>query len=280
MAITKEEHLRNQRRRGRQLLGLLILTLAFIGVLTLLGTGVSLVRRLFDDTQERAEYEAKLEGIVMFDPLPFDGGIQNCSDITLRSAAVWGTVYSILETPAGLTNYEIDPETEQVLLPGVEVDAYLAKLIGPDFKLTHHSFEMEGMLVEYDEAAQCYRIPITGGVGMYDATVVKLFKKSGRLHVTVGYIPNNYSSDLTSSSITEPTKYMDYLFDRVNGNWYLTGLTESETKPQATAAPTPADQQLTMDDTQLQQAILEGAGASPTPEATVASDSASSQPEG
>lgn len=275
MAITKEEHLRNQRRRGRQLLGAAILLLAFIGVLAVLNAGVGAVRTLFDDSADRAEYEAKLEGLVMFDPLPFEGGIENCSDVTLRSAAVWGTIYSILETPTGLTNYEIDAYTEQVLLPAVEVDAYLAKLVGPDFKLTHQTFEMEDMTVEFDETRQCYLIPVTGGVGSYDATVVKLFKRSGQLHVTVGYIPSYYASDLTTNVSTEPTKYMDYLFERSNGNWYLVGLTESETKPEATPVPTAASLPLTEDDSSLEQAIMEGAGASSAPESSAAPDAGS-----
>ena len=261
MAITREEHQRNQRRRARQLLGAVILLLAFIGVLGVLNVGVGALRSLFDDSQERAEYENRLEGLVMFDPLPFEGGIQNCNDTTLRSAAVWGTVYAILETPTGLTNYELDPFTEQVLLPAVEVDAYLAKLVGPDFKLTHHTLEMEDMTVEYDEARQSYLIPITGGVGNYDSTVVELFKRSGQLHVTVGYIPSYYASDLTTSVPTEPVKYMDYLFERSNGNWYLVGLTESERKPEATPAPTAQSLPLLQDDSSLEQAIMDGAGA-------------------
>lgn len=275
MAITKEEHLRNQRRRARQLLGAMVLLLAFIGVLSVLRAGVGALRGLFDDSQERAEYESKLEGLVMFDPLPFEGGIENCSDTTLRSAAVWGTVYAILENPTGLTNYELDSYTEQVLLPAVEVDAYLAKLVGPDFKLTHHTFEMEDMTVEFDETRQCYLIPITGGVGSYEATVMRLFKQNGQLHVTVGYIPSYYASDLTSITTTEPTKYMDYLFERSNGNWYLTGLTESEMKPAFTPVPTPASVPLVEDDSSLEQAIMEGAGATTPPDSAPSSDASS-----
>lgn len=261
MAMTKEEHARKQRRRARQMLGLLIAALALIGVVSVVRAGVVAVGSLFDDTADRAEYQAKLEGFVRFDPLPFSGGIENCDDLTLRETAVWGTVYGILDTETGLANYELDPVTEEVLLPAVEVDAYLAKIVGPDFKLAHQSFDMEDMTVEFDEEKQCYHIPITGSVGMYDATVVKLFKSSGRLHVTVGYIPTYNSSDLTTGNPTEPTKYMDYIFERSNGNWYLTGLEESETKPENTPAPTLVP---TPDvaDSSLQEAIMAGAGAS------------------
>ena len=159
-SITPEEHARMQRRRGRQALGLLVAVLVIVGFVTVLRAGVGFVANLFDDTAQKQEYEDKLEGLVLFDPMPFDG-IENIDDLTLREAAVWGCVYSIQETQGGFENYNTDPETEQLLLPSVEVDAYLAKLLGPGFKLTHRSFDMEDMTVEFDETTQCYKIPLS-----------------------------------------------------------------------------------------------------------------------
>ena len=42
---------------------------------------------------------------------------------------------------------------------------------------------MDDMTIEFDETTQCYKIPVTGSVGSYRATVTKLFKKGGKLHV-------------------------------------------------------------------------------------------------
>ena len=258
--ITPEEHARIKRRRWRQTLGLLITVLVLIGFITVLRAGVGLVANLFDDTAQKQEYEDKLEGLVLFDPMPFDG-IENINDLTLREAAVWGCVYSIQETQGGFDNYNTDPETEQMLLPSVEVDAYLAKLLGPGFKLTHRSFDMEDMTVEFDETTQCYKIPITGTVGYYRATVVKLFKRSGKLHVTVGYIPTASDDDsIINVSSDTPTKYMDYLFERQSGSWYLTGLTESETKAESTDSTSAASLPEPMAESDVQDAILAAAG--------------------
>ena len=273
--ITPEEHARQQRRRGRQALGLLIALLVLIGFVTVLRAGVGLVANLFDDTAQKQEYEDKLEGLVLFDPMPFDG-IENIDDLTLREAAVWGCIYNIQETQGGFDNYNTDPDTEQLLLPSVDVDAYLAKLVGPSFKLTHRSFEMEDMSIEFDETTQCYKIPVTGSVGYYRATVTKLFKRSGKLHVTVGYIPIASTDDsIINPSSDTPTKYMDYLFERQSGSWYLTGLTESDTKPDtdssaASSLPEP------MEDSDVQDAILAAAGSDADSE-TDAADSASSE---
>ena len=224
--MTPEEHARLHRRRARQALGLLVAVLVLIGAVTVLRSGVRAVAKLFDDTAQKQEYEDKLEGLVLFDPVPFEG-IENIDDLTLREAAVWGCVYSIQETQGGFDGYNTDPDTEQLLIPSVDVDAYLAKLVGPSFRMTHKTFEMEDMTVEFDDTTQCYKIPVTGSVGSYRATVTKLFKKDGLLHVTVGYIPNQNATDsiLTTTSDT-PVKYMDYLFSRQSGSWYLTGLSQ------------------------------------------------------
>ena len=268
--ITPEEHARLQRRRGRQALGLLITILVLVGFVTVLRAGVGLVANLFDDTAQKQEYEDKLEGLVLFDPMPFDG-IENIDDLTLREAAVWGCIYNIQETQGGFDNYNTDPDTEQLLLPSVEVDAYLARLVGPSFKLTHRSFEMEDMTIEFDESSQCYKIPVTGTVGYYRAVVTKLFKRSGQLHVTVGYIPTSSTDDsIINQSSDTPTKYMDYLFQRQSGSWYLTGLTESETKPDGTASTEAASQPQPMAESDVQDAILATAGSS-----EAASDAAS-----
>ena len=268
--ITPEEHARLQRRRGRQALGLLITILVLVGFVTVLRAGVGLVANLFDDTAQKQEYEDKLEGLVLFDPMPFDG-IENIDDLTLREAAVWGCIYNIQETQGGFDNYNTDPDTEQLPLPSVEVDAYLARLVGPSFKLTHRSFEMEDMTIEFDESSQCYKIPVTGTVGYYRAVVTKLFKRSGQLHVTVGYIPTSSTDDsIINQSSDTPTKYMDYLFERQSGSWYLTGLTESETKPDSTASTEAASQPQPMAESDVQDAILATAGSS-----EAASDAAS-----
>lgn len=268
--MTPEEHARLHRRRARQALGLLVAVLVLVGAVTVVRAGVRTVAKLFDDTQQRQEYEDELEGLVLFDPVPFDG-IENIDDLTLREAAVWGCVYSIQETQGSFDNYNTDPDTEQLLLPSVEVDAYLARLVGPSFKLTHRSFEMEDMTIEFDESSQCYKIPVTGTVGYYRAVVTRLFKRSGQLHVTVGYIPTSSTDDsIINQSSDTPTKYMDYLFQRQSGSWYLTGLTESETKPDSTASTEAASQPQPMAESDVQDAILATAGSS-----EAASDAAS-----
>ena len=70
-----------------QTLGLLITVLVLIGFITVLRAGVGLVANLFDDTAQKQEYEDKLEGLVLFDPMPFDG-IENIDDLTAGGSCV------------------------------------------------------------------------------------------------------------------------------------------------------------------------------------------------
>lgn len=258
--MTPEEHARLHRRRARQALGLLVAVLVLIGAVTVLRSGVRAVAKLFDDTAQKQEYEDKLEGLVLFDPVPFEG-IENIDDLTLREAAVWGCVYSIQETQGGFDGYNTDPDTEQLLIPSVDVDAYLAKLVGPSFRMTHKTFEMEDMTIEFDDTTQCYKIPVTGSVGTFRATVTRLFKKDGLLHVTVGYIPTQSSDDsILNTSSDTPTKYMDYLFSRQSGSWYLTGLTDSETKPESADSAASAAEPAPLAESEVNDAILATAG--------------------
>ena len=95
----------------------------------------------------------------------------------------------------------------------------------------------------------------------------------------MGYIPNQNATDsiLTTTSDT-PVKYMDYLFSRQSGSWYLTGLTESETKPESTAAST-ASEPAMMADSEVQDAILATGGETPAESDAASSEAAAASEE-
>ena len=72
MANYREEHIRNNRRLARQVVGSVALLLALIGLFAVLGWIVGLVRAALDDTDLRNEYRDRLYGMVMLDPVAFD----------------------------------------------------------------------------------------------------------------------------------------------------------------------------------------------------------------
>jgi len=70
---------------------------------------------------------------------------------------------------------------------------------------------------------------------------------------------------------------MDYLFERIGGEWYLTGLTESATKPDSTATEA-ASETRTVATEDLQSVIVAGvtgveeSGSEPTTEGETEAD--------
>lgn len=244
MANYREEHIRNNRRLARQVVGSVALLLALIGLFTVLGWIVGLVRSALDDSGLRKAYRDRLYGMVMLDPVAFDD-VNSVDPGVFKQAAIWGTVYQVQNSGGSLDQYERDPDTGSAMIPALEVDTYIANLLGPDYKVPEGTFSTEEFVYQYDEEKQAYLVPVTSSVAQYTPTVEKISRRDGKRIVTVGYAPtatNNATGELSLTAPTEPTKYMDYVFTRgENRQWYLTALRESEMQVEVTPTPAPTD---------------------------------------
>ena len=152
MANYREEHIRNNRRLARQVVGAAALLLALIGLFTVLGWIVGLVRAALDDTDLRNEYRDRLYGMVMLDPVAFDD-VNSVDEGIFKQAAIWGTVYQVQNSGGSLDQYERDPDTGSALIPALEIDAYISNLLGPDYQVTEGTFSTAEFVYQYDEAA-------------------------------------------------------------------------------------------------------------------------------
>lgn len=244
MANYREEHIRNNRRLARQVVGSVALLLALIGLFTVLGWIVGLVRSALDDSGLRKAYRDRLYGMVMLDPVAFDD-VNSVDPGVFKQAAIWGTVYQVQNSGGSLGQYERDPDTGSAMIPALEVDTYIANLLGPEYKVPEGTFSTEEFVYQYDEEKQAYLVPVTSSVAQYTPTVEKISRRDGKRIVTVGYVPtatNNATGELSLTAPTEPTKYMDYVFTRgENRQWYLTALRESEMQVEVTPTPAPTD---------------------------------------
>ena len=244
MANYREEHIRNNRRLARQVVGSVALLLALIGLFTVLGWIVGLVRSALDDSGLRKAYRDRLYGMVMLDPVAFDD-VNSVHPGVFKQAAIWGTVYQVQNSGGSLDQYERDPDTGSAMIPALEVDTYIANLLGPEYKVPEGTFSTEEFVYQYDEEKQAYLVPVTSSVAQYTPTVEKISRRDGKRIVTVGYVPtatNNATGELSLTAPTEPTKYMDYVFTRgENRQWYLTALRESEMQVEVTPTPAPTD---------------------------------------
>lgn len=228
---TKEERERMRRRRRRQLLGGVLCILIVFGVVSVITSVGRVVGSLFDDSEERAEYEKLLAPMVMLDPVPFDS-LETADQDLLLQAAIWEAIYN--EDISDESKYERD-ESGALIMPTVDVDKNGALLFGPNYTLNHHTFEADGMQFVYDEEKQGYIIPITGTTSAYTPKVVKIKTSVKEKRVTVGYVapPTGFSLDGTlSTEQGDPAFYYDYIFTRQGDGYYLTAITTSETKPE------------------------------------------------
>ena len=244
MANYREEHIRNNRRLARQVVGGAALLLALIGLFTVLSWVVGLVRSALDQSSLYNDYRDRLYGMVMLDPVAFDD-VSNVDSGVFKQAAIWGTVYQVQNSGGSLDEYERDPDTGSALIPALEIDTYISNLLGSDYQFEEGSFSTSEFVYQYDEEKQAYLVPVTSSVALYTPTVEKITKKDGRRIVTVGYVPtssNSSTGELNLTAPTEPTKYMDYVFTRgENRQWYLTALKDSDMKVEATPTPAPTD---------------------------------------
>jgi len=239
-SYSAEDHERSRRRRRRQLLGAVICILILIGIINVVTGIFKSVAALFDDTEKKLEYEQKLQPLVMMDPLPFES-LDQMDVNQLREYSIWASVAAAQRAPGGLDAYQRDPDTQGVLMPGLEVEAQLVSLLGPGYNdllsepIVNSSFETD-IVYPYLEEQKAYIIPVTGQVGLYRAQVTNLQRKDGKLRVTVGYVPTAMMlGDYNPNTSAEPSKYMDYIFEKVDREYYLRKLEASETKPSSSA---------------------------------------------
>ncbi len=244
MANYREEHIRNNRRLARQVVGGAALLLALIGLFTVLSWVVGLVRSALDQSSLYDDYRDRLYGMVMLDPVAFDD-VSSVDSGVFKQAAIWGTVYQVQNSGGSLDEYERDPDTGSALIPALEIDTYISNLLGSDYQFEEGSFSTSEFVYQYDEEKQAYLVPVTSSVALYTPTVEKITKKDGQRIVTVGYVPtssNSSTGELNLTAPTEPTKYMDYVFTRgENRQWYLTALKDSDMKVEVTPTPAPTD---------------------------------------
>ena len=242
---TKEETARHNRRIRRQILGAVLTVLMVVGLFTVITSSVQGVISLFDNSKEKEQFEKRLYNLVTLDPLPF-GTLEQADPIVLKTAALWSSLATARETET-LELYERDPDDMSLYLPAVDVDAAAAALYGPEYKIQHGTLQDDNITFPYDEQRKAYKVPPTGQGGLFYPKVEDMKKQSGLLKVTVGYIPSYSTDEFGLPTTSDPEKYMDYLFKKQNGVWYLAALEESEKKVervQSSSQPTTIPNQI------------------------------------
>lgn len=234
----KTRHALRRRRRLRQILGAVVCVLVLIGLSSVISGGVRLAAQLFDDTEEREEFEQRLQTLVSLDPEPFES-LETANRARLLDAAIWSVIQQNSEN---MDAYERD-EIGAMYLPTLDVDKELSLLYGPDFQFTHETFTDNGLTYTYVPEKSAYLLPITSANGVYMPRVMEIRRENGKKRVTVGYL-DIYGGGEIVFDITklEPVKYLDYIFTRIRGEYYLTAITQSEMSIESGTAASTAPQ--------------------------------------
>lgn len=225
---TKEETARHNRRLRRQALGVVLSVLVVVGLVTVVAASSRAVAALFDNTKQKEAFASRLNTLVMLDPLPF-GTLDQANPDTLKTAALWAGITAARENGT-LDLYERDPDDMSLYMPEVDVDAAAAALYGPDYKLQHGTFSNDGLEFVYMPDKKAYKIPVTSQSGLYYPEVESMKTQHGVLRVTVGYLSAYSLDEFGLPTSSTPEKYMDYLFQKKDGVWYLSALEESQMK--------------------------------------------------
>lgn len=233
--MTEEEkarHILRRRRRLRQMLGAVVCLLVVIGLGSVISGGVRLAARLFDDTEERQAFEERLQTLVSLDPDPF-ASLEEANRARLLDAAIWSVIQ---QNNDQLDTYERD-EIGAMYLPTLDIDRAVASLYGPDFHFNYETFSDNGLTFQYIPEKNAYLLPITSVNGAYAPRVMRMHRENGRLRVTVGYLDMYSTGEIVfDPSRLEPVKYLDYMFQRVNGEYYLTAIENSEMSVSSSSA--------------------------------------------
>ena len=220
------------KRKRRVAIGAVMCVLMFVGVFSIVFSGVKFATKLLDNTAEKDRYNALLATLVVADPLPFEAPDQ-ADQTLLLSSSVWAAVMN-----EDMTKYESD-DFGQTYLPAVEVDRYFTKLFGTQFTLEHDDFSDQEIDFEFDEDRQAYIVPVTSFPTGFTPKVEKIKKSSSEKIVTVGYIaPATNWNDTSDGSVS---KYVDYIFQKQGKEYYLVAIRESEM--QVEIAPTETEEQ-------------------------------------
>lgn len=230
---------RRNRNKWAMPVGITVIIFAIVGlvaVLTAIGFGI---KNLTSQSAKKAEYEAFISPVIMFDPDPFDD-VSKGNQSQLINAAIWALLRSEVDT----SMYATDDGT--LSIPQADVEKSFAKLFGSDVKPVHTGVVGMGYEFKYDSAGKKYIVPITGVSSIYTPRVKDIDKKGSTVELTVGYLGSGQWAQAENGDMIEPTpdKYMKIILREKDGDYYISAIRASDApetaETKSTAAPPPS----------------------------------------
>lgn len=208
-------------------IGVLTISFAIIGIITVVGFFVDTVKNLTDNTALKKEYEQFLKPVVLFDPDPFDDLTQ--ADVSqLVNCAIW----NLLMSEDGAGRYS-EGDNLGIVVPQSDIEESFVELFGTEIDIAamHSSVDMSAYDIVYDAALKSYILPITGVESAYTPKIYGIEEQGSSLILSVGYIGNSAWVQIADGEYTapEPDKYMKITMrERSGGNMYVASIKSTD----------------------------------------------------
>ncbi|MCL2033633.1 MAG: hypothetical protein FWG94_02750 [Oscillospiraceae bacterium] len=208
--------MKSTRRRYAAPIGGLFITLAVIGIITVISIAVRLTILAIDNTSEKEMFGDIIMPVVMFNPPPFE----RPTDIEMPGLLLYSMWSALLDSER---NYQFSDESGELLVPASDIDVAAARLFGPEVALQHQSFGEFENTYYFDESTSMYIVPVNVQYNVYTPSVEEITKKGELYELRVGYIPSGITWQIDLSGgmgQAAPDKYMNYIMQKSGGGGY------------------------------------------------------------
>jgi len=210
---------KNKRRRYAAPIGGAFILLAFVGLVAVVISSITLTDRLLGNQADKEQLEDIIRPLLMWDPPPFEDPA-DISPTLMLHASMWAAL--------GYTSYPFN-ENQEMEVPASDLDVAAARLFGPGLTLRHRTFGEYEQSYYFDSVRQIYHVAATVQLFRHSPRVISIErgKSDGYYDVLVGYLPPQgaFTANLQGArGIPEPEKYMIYVMRRAGDTFQIVAL--------------------------------------------------------
>lgn len=206
--------------------GLIVVTLAIIGLVTVVIAGVKGIGMAVEKSKNYEEYEKLLTPVVHIDPNTFDD-ITKAEMSQLMEISLWSLLKSDIAPDTFPTN------ENGLSIPKNAVEEEFVELFGTQITPVHGTIEGYGIDFMYDNTSETYTVPLTGVTPIYTPDVVDVSKTSDTVVITVACISGDAWEQGENGEMVAPTpdKYLRVTLREADGNLFISAI-QNTTAPE------------------------------------------------
>lgn len=203
------------------IIGLVVLIMAVIGLISTINFGMTKIKHIADNTEQKNEFAKFIYPVVICDPPAFNQNTRLKNE-TIISAAVWDII--LYENKDKYTK-----EFDYIVVPDIDIEQHAAKLFGSGLSLNHVTIKGGDVSFYHDSELEAYRIPENPKYFTYSPYIEEINKVGESYTLTVGYVsPTPAWLTLTSDEAPLPEKYVEYVVQKRGSAYTIVAIKASE----------------------------------------------------